>query len=278
MLLKQRSLPLKKPVLRSAGFLQKRAFSANFQFRAFTVSTGKFKVSVPKSPIKLSNQTYSTRLAPKTHTLSFFSNEISPNRTINIKANARVCKQKRMAMSLLNAGKRKAWLDPEHLQEIQKANTREDIRKMIADGWIKRKWNKNEQDPAFYDKIYGRRPKAPNPTFGVKKPKKTPFQKRAEREQENMNKLRKRPFGKVLLEGIIQNQLFLFPSFSDLLFDKISFQKLDERTPIFKVPNYVRYAKTLPWLVDLKPRGLFVEVWHENYKRTEEDRLKDRLY
>jgi len=47
--------------------------------------------------------------------------------------------QKRLAASVADCGKRKIWLDPSEVQEISQANSRQTIRKLIADGLIIRK-------------------------------------------------------------------------------------------------------------------------------------------
>jgi len=44
--------------------------------------------------------------------------------------------QKRLAASVLKCGERKVWLDPNETQEISTANSRQNIRKMIRDGFI----------------------------------------------------------------------------------------------------------------------------------------------
>merc|ERR1712137_539673 len=47
--------------------------------------------------------------------------------------------QKRLAASVMDCGKRKVWLDPNEASEISMANSRQDIRKLIKDGFIIRK-------------------------------------------------------------------------------------------------------------------------------------------
>merc|ERR1712169_95595 len=47
--------------------------------------------------------------------------------------------QKRLASSVVGCGKRKIWLDPNEQNEISNANSRQTIRKLIADGLIIRK-------------------------------------------------------------------------------------------------------------------------------------------
>merc|ERR1712098_364087 len=47
--------------------------------------------------------------------------------------------QKRLAASVMDCGKRKVWLDPNEANEISMANSRQDIRKLIKDGFIIRK-------------------------------------------------------------------------------------------------------------------------------------------
>merc|ERR1712198_736167 len=47
--------------------------------------------------------------------------------------------QKRLASSVLSCGKNKVWLDPNEINEIANANSRQNIRKLIKDGLIIRK-------------------------------------------------------------------------------------------------------------------------------------------
>ena len=47
--------------------------------------------------------------------------------------------QKRLAASVLGVGKRKVWLDPNETAEIGMANSRQNVRKLIKDGFIIRK-------------------------------------------------------------------------------------------------------------------------------------------
>ncbi|KAK8947307.1 60S ribosomal protein L19-1 [Platanthera zijinensis] len=47
--------------------------------------------------------------------------------------------QKRLAASVLNCGKGKVWLDPNEVSEISMANSRQNIRKLIKDGFIIKK-------------------------------------------------------------------------------------------------------------------------------------------
>jgi len=49
--------------------------------------------------------------------------------------------QKRLAASVLNCGKRKVWLDPNESNEIHNANSRQNFRKLIKDGYVIRKPN-----------------------------------------------------------------------------------------------------------------------------------------
>ncbi|KAI9811172.1 MAG: hypothetical protein M1827_005623 [Pycnora praestabilis] len=68
------------------------------------------------------NDTYETRLTP------------SESRC---KVNLRT--QKRLAASVVGCGKRKIWLDPNEVNEISNANSRQTIRKLVSDGLIIRK-------------------------------------------------------------------------------------------------------------------------------------------
>merc|ERR1711974_215913 len=43
---------------------------------------------------------------------------------------------KRLAASVMDCGKRKVWLDPNEVNDIAMANSRQDVRKLIKDGFI----------------------------------------------------------------------------------------------------------------------------------------------
>ncbi|KAH8043790.1 hypothetical protein JL720_17305 [Aureococcus anophagefferens] len=47
--------------------------------------------------------------------------------------------QKRLAASVLKAGKNRVWMDPNETNEISMANSRQNIRKLIKDGFVIRK-------------------------------------------------------------------------------------------------------------------------------------------
>ncbi|XP_044372651.1 60S ribosomal protein L19-1-like [Triticum aestivum] len=47
--------------------------------------------------------------------------------------------QKRLASSMLKCGKGKAWLDPNEVNEISMDNNRQNIRKLVKDGFISKK-------------------------------------------------------------------------------------------------------------------------------------------
>ncbi|KAG0127530.1 ribosomal protein L19/L19e domain-containing protein [Tuber indicum] len=49
--------------------------------------------------------------------------------------------QKRLAASVMGVGKRKVWLDPNEMNEISNANSRQTIRKLFKDGLIIKKPN-----------------------------------------------------------------------------------------------------------------------------------------
>ena len=58
--------------------------------------------------------------------------------------------QKRLAASVLNCGKRKVWLDPNEVNEISMANSRQNIRKLIKDGFEVRAPQYLPQAPRFF--------------------------------------------------------------------------------------------------------------------------------
>jgi len=47
--------------------------------------------------------------------------------------------QKRLAASILNCGRRKVWLDPAEVSEISMANSRQNVHKLIKNGFVLRK-------------------------------------------------------------------------------------------------------------------------------------------
>ncbi|KAL6041301.1 60S ribosomal protein L19 [Balamuthia mandrillaris] len=47
--------------------------------------------------------------------------------------------QKRLAASVMKCGKRKIWLDPNEVNEISMANSRQAVRKLVKDGYVIRK-------------------------------------------------------------------------------------------------------------------------------------------
>merc|ERR1712176_1020962 len=47
--------------------------------------------------------------------------------------------QKRLAASVAGCGKRKVWLDPNEVNEISNANSRQTVRKLLSDGLIIKK-------------------------------------------------------------------------------------------------------------------------------------------
>merc|ERR1711897_41242 len=47
--------------------------------------------------------------------------------------------QKRLAAEVLKCGKRKGWLDPNEVNEISMANSRQNIRKLVKDGFVIKK-------------------------------------------------------------------------------------------------------------------------------------------
>jgi large subunit ribosomal protein L19e len=47
--------------------------------------------------------------------------------------------QRRLAADILKCGKRKIWLDPQECEEINSANSRRNIKKLIKDGFIVKK-------------------------------------------------------------------------------------------------------------------------------------------
>merc|ERR1712217_294364 len=57
--------------------------------------------------------------------------------------------QKRLAASVLKCGKNKVWLDPNEISEIGNANSRQNVRKLIKDGFAIKK-----PDRHLYHELY----------------------------------------------------------------------------------------------------------------------------
>ncbi|EQC38214.1 50S ribosomal protein L19e [Saprolegnia diclina VS20] len=68
--------------------------------------------------------------APSSHIITSFAGF---NNMVSLKL------QKRLAASVLKCGKRKVWLDPNESTEIALANSRQNIRKLVKDGFVIRK-------------------------------------------------------------------------------------------------------------------------------------------
>ena len=60
--------------------------------------------------------------------------------------------QKRIAAEILKCGVNKVWIDPEQREEIEKAITKADVRRLIKKGYIKKK-KMNQQSRARARKI-----------------------------------------------------------------------------------------------------------------------------
>merc|ERR1712241_780354 len=56
--------------------------------------------------------------------------------------------QKRLAASVMKCGKNKVWLDPNEINEIANANSRQNIRKLIKDGLVIKSPSPSTPDPA----------------------------------------------------------------------------------------------------------------------------------
>ncbi|MCD6478214.1 MAG: 50S ribosomal protein L19e [Candidatus Aenigmarchaeota archaeon] len=77
----------------------------------------------------------------------------------------------RMASEILKCGEDKVWLDPEQTEEISKAITKADIRRLIKRGYIKKK-KVNEQSRGRARKILKQKMKGRRKGRGSKKGKK----------------------------------------------------------------------------------------------------------
>ncbi|KAI9801042.1 MAG: 60S ribosomal protein L19A [Sarcosagium campestre] len=65
--------------------------------------------------------------------------DLEENSNSNIDKDDYAHHDKRLAASVVGCGKRKIWLDPNEVNEISNANSRQTIRKLVSDGLIIRK-------------------------------------------------------------------------------------------------------------------------------------------
>ena len=72
-------------------------------------------------------------------TLPLLVDSIFPKLTWTHPPRVNLRTQKRLASSVVGCGKRKIWLDPNEVNEISNANSRQTIRKLVSDGLIIRK-------------------------------------------------------------------------------------------------------------------------------------------
>ena len=70
---------------------------------------------------------------------TLFVDAIYPKLTWFFSSRVNLRTQKRLAASVVGCGKRKIWLDPNEVNEISNANSRQTIRKLVSDGLIIRK-------------------------------------------------------------------------------------------------------------------------------------------
>ncbi|KAI3819194.1 hypothetical protein L1987_13019 [Smallanthus sonchifolius] len=89
------------------------------------------RLEIPK-PIYLSNENSDIKRYPSRKTLALFRRR-REHEMVSLKL------QKRLAASVLKCGRGKVWLDPNEGNEISMANSRQNIRKLVKDGFIIRK-------------------------------------------------------------------------------------------------------------------------------------------
>ncbi len=77
----------------------------------------------------------------------------------------KVDKIKRLASDLLKCGKNKVWFDPENVDKIQEAITKEDVRALIKEGIIRER-NDNEQSRGRARVLKGKKAKGRKRGFG----------------------------------------------------------------------------------------------------------------
>ena len=71
---------------------------------------------------------------------TFFLSIFSVYKWLNTRSTMSSLKlQKRLAASVMKCGKKKVWLDPNEINEIANANSRQNIRKLISDGLVIKK-------------------------------------------------------------------------------------------------------------------------------------------
>ncbi|AIF68800.1 50S ribosomal protein L19 [Palaeococcus pacificus DY20341] len=98
--------------------------------------------------------------------------------------------QKRIAAELLKCGENRVWIDPERIEDVEAAITREDIRRLIDEGVIKKKAIKGQS--SYRAKIRKEaRKKGRHRGHGSRKGKKTARMGKKERWMMTIRALRK---------------------------------------------------------------------------------------
>ena len=123
--------------MRSAGYLdivEESRYTVKRGFR--TQNKRKESITTPSDNDQQRERPNSSTLIPakqwKKHSGTIAKTNRSPYR-VNLRT------QKRLAASVVGCGQRKIWLDPNEVSEISNANSRQTIRKLVADGLIIRK-------------------------------------------------------------------------------------------------------------------------------------------
>ncbi len=125
--------------------------------------------------------------------------------------------QKRLAAEVLKIGQSRVWMSTEHLEDIKKAVTRSDVRKMISHGYIKAKKEKINK-PKIYQKKRKKGPGSRKGSAGARLTKKRrwintirPLRKML-KELRNEGKMDQTKYRKVYLlakGGVFRNRVHL---------------------------------------------------------------------
>ncbi len=98
--------------------------------------------------------------------------------------------QRRMAAEVLKVGKSRVWIDPDRVEDVSEAITKQDIRNLVESGVIKKKDKKGTSKGRFREKQRQKK-KGRRKGHGKRKGKKGARKKRKDKWKERIRSLRK---------------------------------------------------------------------------------------
>lgn len=99
--------------------------------------------------------------------------------------------QKRMAADILDVGENRVWIDPDHIEKVQEAITRKDIRNLIEGGTIQKRDKKGTSQGRSRE-VKNQKKKKRRKGTGSRKGKKTARKDDKQEWMEKVRALRKR--------------------------------------------------------------------------------------